>query len=84
MGKAERLHRTSKIVRKRLPFVEKIYRTFRGEISSIPAKRYGQCRDRHPWDCGHSKCYVCHCDKLDQIPTLQKLRSDLDFKEYLQ
>lgn len=84
MGKAERLYRTSKIVRKRLPFLDKMYRSFGRYCLPIPEKRIGQCRDRHPFDCGNSKCYTCHSDKLDNIPKIQQLRSDLDLKEYLQ
>lgn len=83
MGKAERMYRTSKVVRKRITFLEKMYYSCMGNCS-IPEKRIGQCRDRHPWDCGHTKCYACHCDKLDKILTLQQRRSDLYLKEYLQ
>jgi hypothetical protein len=83
MGKSERLYRTSKIVRKRIPFLEKMYnQPF--PVGDIPEKRIGQCRDRHPYDCGRTKCYACHCDKLDNIPTIQERRSALDYKEYLQ
>jgi len=76
--KAERRWRTSKVVAKRVPFLKRIY----GE-REIPASKYGRCRDRHPFDCGNSRCVCCHSDKLLDIRPVQRLASDLDFKEQL-
>jgi len=86
MKKAERLYRTSKIVRKRIAFLKRMYssRKIKGLLYEIPEKRIGQCRNRHPLDCGHANCYFCHFDKIYNVPTIQQRKSDLDFKEYLQ
>jgi hypothetical protein len=79
MDRGERRFRTSKVVKKRMVFLKKMYAG-----KTIPQKMVGRCRRVHPHDCGHTNCYVCHCDKLDRIPTRQEVESDLKMKEELQ
>jgi hypothetical protein len=79
MDRAERRHRNQKIARKRLPYLKQIYKH---KLLDIPASKIGRCVNHHPYDCGHTQCYACHSDKIDDIPTMQKRRSDLDWKEY--
>ena len=78
MDKAERLFRTSKIVRKRIILLQKMYGN-----KEVPVRKIGRCRKTHPYDCGHPQCYCCHSDKLDKIPTKQQRASDLYLKEEL-
>jgi hypothetical protein len=80
MDRAERMYRTSKVLRRRVPFVERMYRNTN---LAIPPKRIGQCRDRHPFDCGHTKCFCCHSDKLSDLPTPQDIRAELNFRDQL-
>jgi hypothetical protein len=76
MDKSERRYRTEKVSKKRQVFLRKMYRD-----KSVPARKAGRCKKHHPHDCGKSQCYVCHCDKIDRIPTAQEVRSNLDMKE---
>lgn len=81
--KAERRRRTAKVVRKRREYVNRIYKNkaFVDRPLDIPAKAFGRCKKHHPFDCGKSGCYACHCDKLDNIPSRQQAQSDLTFCE---
>lgn len=81
MSRGERISRTKKVVKKRLKALKKQYRSVGKEI---PSAKIGRCRKHHPNDCGHTKCYCCHADKIDKIPTQQKKLSDLDTKEQCQ
>lgn len=44
----------------------------------------GRFRKKDAFDCGKSKCYICHNDKLPKrTKHEQELLSDLDFREQL-
>ncbi len=81
MNRGERISRTKKIVRKRLKALKKQYVDV---DKPVPPSKAGRCRKHHPNDCGNTKCYCCHSDKIDKIPTKQEKASDLDAKEECQ
>ena len=70
-----RRHQNERVVKNRKNYIPKVG-------SDVSGKLVGRCRKNHPCDCGHTKCYCCHCDKLDDIPTKQQIDADLKLKEY--
>lgn len=78
MNKAERLRRTENIVRKRIASLKNQYKNINKEI---PLCKIGRCRKRHPYDCGYTKCYCCHHDKIEGNLTKQEKISNLHIKE---
>ena len=54
-------------------------------LELVDDKRYiGRCRDRHPFDCGHTQCGVCRKPRrrLDGV-SQQEQASELVFLEYV-
>lgn len=56
-----RIRHTERIIENRLRFLrdmgsDGLYRKYLEERHRL-AKR-------HPWDCGHSRCWICHFEKL--------------------
>lgn len=47
-------------------------------------KIIGQCRAKHPFDCGRAKCGVCHMHKHPRIRSLKEIKADIDFREQLE
>lgn len=43
----------------------------------------GRFRKRDAWDCGRSKCHLCHQDKLLRRPRRSELLADLRLREGL-
>jgi len=76
--KAERRSRTKNKVASRLWYLRRIYNR---SNSPIPQRKIGRCKKHHPYDCGNSKCFCCHSDKLGKEPTRQQIWSELYLKE---
>lgn len=44
----------------------------------------GRYRKRDAWDCGNTRCYICHNEKLPKRQKHeQEMMADTDFKEQL-
>ena len=46
-------------------------------------RRKGSFKSRAPMDCGHSRCYLCHSEKLNSIADRQAGEADLSYHEAL-
>lgn len=44
-------------------------------------EQVGRFRKKDAWDCGNTRCYICHGDKLMGYKTRQELISDINFEE---
>jgi len=44
----------------------------------------GRFKKKHPFDCGHSRCFTCHFTKILNIPTHRDILSELSFSEQLE
>ena len=77
--KAERRSRTENKQNSRMWYLKKIHNS----DSELPDRKIGRCRKHHPYDCGNSKCFCCHSNKIGKEPTRQEVQSDLDMKEDL-
>lgn len=56
------------------------------DISCSCDNQPGRFRKRKPLDCGKSKCFTCHCDKLSDGkggPFHKRYVADVDFAEQL-
>ena len=49
----------------------------------LRSNQLGRYRKRHPLDCGHSRCRLCHFDKLMGYRHEQQIRADASFEEQL-
>jgi len=49
-----------RMIRNRLRLLAQIDPTYYNIVCDEP----GFLRKRHPFDCGHPKCFVCHSDKI--------------------
>ena len=78
MTRAER-RRTSLVVKRRI----KCMRQFNWEPKWVEEpRRVGSCRSRHPFDCGHAKCWTCNCLKFPRrYKTDQEIKNDLNYRE---
>lgn len=55
------------------------------EIDCSCDKQIGRFRKKDAWDCGNTRCHLCHGDKFPvRYKTRQELRADLDFQEGLE
>lgn len=53
-------------------------------MSDVDIQRHiGLCKKKKALDCGHARCFVCHCDKIHDIPTPQQLKAEISFKEQI-
>ena len=43
----------------------------------------GRFRKRHALDCGHTRCFRCHCDKILKDKSKQQQLSDISYREQL-
>lgn len=54
------------------------------EVDCVCDQQKGRFRKKDAWDCGHTRCYICHSDKYPvRDKTRQELLSELKFKEGL-
>lgn len=79
-----RLHRSPReqsIVARRLRLWRRFHSRFglddQGQISG------GRFRKRHPFDCGVSRCYLCHGEKLRSVPSHRRRIADLSAAEQI-
>lgn len=56
MDRALRRHNNERIMQNRFKLAKHI-----GYIEDYPI---GKMRKRHPFDCGKSKCFICHSEKI--------------------
>ncbi len=56
-GKAERIRRTERIIARRMPYTR-----------DHGTGRIGRSRKHHPLDCGRTRCWLCHPDKIMDEP----------------
>lgn len=68
MSRSERRARTEAVVSRR----SRDWRVLIG--SEIDEYRRGRSKDRSPLDCGHTRCGICHGDKLSGHPPIHDLR----------
>jgi hypothetical protein len=74
---AEEFTRTKNVWRQHL-------RAHQGAVACVCEFQIGRFRKgQRIGGCGHSKCWVCHSEKLGREPTLQHLRSVANFLEGL-
>lgn len=70
-----RYHEERKIVRRR----EKAYKEIQGRTVDKP----GRLRKTHIFDCGRTRYYICHQDKLPTRPLTRKEKlAQKDLEEY--
>lgn len=53
------------------------------EVDCICDKQIGRFRKKDAWDCGNTRCYICHSDKLMEDKRREEVKADLKFKEGL-
>jgi hypothetical protein len=54
------------------------------EIDCVCDKQIGRFRKMDAWDCGNTRCCLCHGDKYpSRYKTRQEKRSDVSYKEWL-
>ena len=77
MDRQERRYRTRAVVWKRIR---------EAKIFGIPLnpKLQGRLKKVAPCDCGHTKCFCCHPDKILDNPTRQELDSIISLKEQIE
>lgn len=73
MNRAERRNRTSKKIKNRKWFLNKIYGDF---VENLPKAKLGRCKKHHPYDCGNPNCFCCHADKLNGKRRFNKVEDD--------
>ena len=56
----------------------KFYKSTGGKNKSV-----GCFRKRKAMDCGNSRCYLCHYDKIVGIPNRQQMAADIELNEQL-
>lgn len=78
--KSQRRWNTRKKVVSRIPFLLRLEKSFGFSASD---RKIGRCRRHHPYDCGHTRCFACHYEKISKKPTKNQYTSDLYLKESL-
>lgn len=53
------------------------------EVDCVCDKQIGRFRKKDAWDCGNTRCYICHSDKLMKYKRRAEEKSALKFKEGL-
>tara|TARA_Y100000034_G_scaffold113512_2_gene148616 strand:+ start:1065 stop:1397 length:333 start_codon:yes stop_codon:yes gene_type:complete len=46
-------------------------------------RQMGRFHKRDAYDCGNTRCFICHSDKLLKIPHRQEILADIAFQEQL-
>ncbi len=79
MTRAERRRRTEKIVKKRINCVNRCD-WMSGWIEK--PKMQGSCKTKHPFDCGHAKCWLCSSYKIPKHQsTAQEIKNGWKYEE---
>jgi hypothetical protein len=62
MYRALRRFHTNRIIKNRLKLLKQI-EPVRSSYFDKMLKESGRLRKRHPFDCGKTRCYLCHSEK---------------------
>jgi hypothetical protein len=47
-------------------------------------EQIGRFRKKDAYDCGKTRCIICHGEKVLGITAMREIRADLDFREQLE
>jgi hypothetical protein len=51
------------------------------EVDCVCDEQVGRFRKKDAYDCGNTRCYICHSEKIMNIAKHKDVVSDLSFKE---
>jgi len=72
--KARRMMLTDRIIAKRLRVLRELY-SKNAELYRLYVKQPHRLAKKHPFDCGQARCFWCHQDKLNGVPTARDRRA---------
>jgi len=72
--KAKRMMQTDRVIAKRLRLLRDIFPEDR-DVYQRYAGQPHRLAKKHPLDCGQARCFWCHQDKLNGVPTARDRRA---------